>query len=430
MIFRQFPYLPFEKPIPAPPLENGGAICLQIDRKWLPYLCGLLLTLCVERTWISDADRATGEASILLDQFMLANACPISQMEQVVEGDDCMGCCLRFQNGHLQILSCGEWVDVPGQSSNEGVGTSQPGVGITPPNPNGGINDYCGALGGNDAWLLPVHVSAGDTLLFHQLLGAWRDDREIIWNCPDGWVYALGACGQTFPHGSPDPLPTGLHMALIALIDGNYYDVLGLDATGQPTVFTVPGGITDKEVLIIPNIDDKTHVNGEVSYCVTVQNNQVGSFTHIFDFKVGSGGFVPFVIPAGSGGQGIWTPGTGWQDDLWLDPAAANFAQRGIDIHRALGATRELTQIIAEYVYLGGAGGSQYQAFTDHDDGGTPYIDQNSPVPTSPHLWSGSATVSTLDVSLFCGSNHTLTDPGGSALLTKLTVTGVAVDPF
>lgn len=275
----------FQQPVKPPGVDptSGELVYVGINCAWLPYIAGALTQLLLQSTWRVETTEefviVQGQAIKLMNLFNCRILPTLQDLIGIIgtEGDDCMGCCLRFQDGKLQQLVCGVWEDVPGQGSGTPVTPTQPGAGSPQPAPGGGQSQYCGALSRDDQWLLPTPVNAGDVLLFNNLAGAWNDDREIIWNCPDGWVYALGACGQTFPHGSPDPLPTALHMSLIALIDGNYYNVLNLDTEGNPQHFIIPGGISNAQCLIIANIDDASHVKGEVSFCVNIENNQAGN---------------------------------------------------------------------------------------------------------------------------------------------------------
>jgi len=313
------PVSSFIEPVPPPGVDplTGGCSIIAINPKWIPYIVGSLQQLCLQTTWDATGDELSlvlAQANNLLLAFNNLQSVDCGGMppQLIDESEYQMAICeqLRFKNGKLQGLCCGVWTDIDGQASQGNVNPGQPGAGSPIPPPNGGQATYCGALGNGGQWLLPVNVSSGDTLLFEGLEGAWNDNREVIWNCPDGWVYALGACGQTLPHGSPDPLPTGLHMQIIAHIDGSWYDPLNLDFQGVPQVFTVPPGITNSVVLLQANIDDITKVQGSVSFCVTVKNNQIGTFTHTFDFTQSPGGFIVDNQYLNASGQ--WINGLGW----------------------------------------------------------------------------------------------------------------------
>ena len=79
-------------------------------------------------------------------------------------GDDCMGCCIRVENGHIQTLNCGVWEDILGGDLNDllpgGVKQPPPGGTLEP----GQSVDYCPALAGSNSYLLPVAVNAGDVI--------------------------------------------------------------------------------------------------------------------------------------------------------------------------------------------------------------------------------------------------------------------------
>lgn len=92
-----YPYVAYTKPIPPPPVDTQGAVCFRVDEKWRPYILGLLGTLLINRTWQSEADRATGEASLLVQEFLTGGGCG-------VECDE-----LSFavtETGHL-LFTCG-----------------------------------------------------------------------------------------------------------------------------------------------------------------------------------------------------------------------------------------------------------------------------------------------------------------------------------
>jgi len=315
------PVSSFPEPVPVPGVDpmSGDCSIIRVNKAWIPYIAGCLQQLLLQTTWATDADglntvQMQASTLILALENLESGDCGGSIQPAIAESDYQMSICeqLRFQNGKLQGLCCGEWVDIEGQSSQGSVVGGQPGEGSPVPHPNGGTQQYCGAMSNGSKWLLPVPVSSGDTLLFNSLAGAWNDSREIIWNCPDGWVYALGSCGQTLPHGSPDPLTTALHMQIVALIDGNYYDVLLTSIDGSPTQFTVPGGISNAIVELQANIDDLSMVDGEVTFCVNVTNNQSGEWSHTIDYTTSPHGISRAV---GLAPIGHWVPGVGLVND-------------------------------------------------------------------------------------------------------------------
>jgi len=323
----------FQEPVPVPSVDplTGDCAIIRINPAWLPYIRGALSQLWLQTTWDTDA------AGLLIVQQQVTNLifafndlqkgdCNGTIPEAIAESEFELSICeqLRYEGGKLQGLCCGVWEDIPGQASQGNVTTTQPGAGSPLPAPNGGTDQYCGAMGATE-WLLPVPVSSGDTLLFSQLGGAWKDSSDpLVWECPNGWNYALGDCFERSPRGSPDPLPTALHMQIIALIAGNYYDVLQIDSSGTPTQFTVPSGIANENVVLLANINDIARVNGEVSFCVDVTNNAQGTWSSTLDFLTVDG------MPPVVADVGTWFSGTGWEGET--NGAVAHYAQLHIDV--------------------------------------------------------------------------------------------------
>jgi hypothetical protein len=319
----------FIEPVPVPGVDplSGDCSIIRLNKAWLPYVRGALSQLWLQSTWDTDAaglinvQQQVTNLIFAFNDLEPGDCSPQPQPIGIAESDYEMSICeqLRFNNGILQGYCCGEWVDIQGQASQGNVVPTQPGEGSPVPNPGGGSDEYCGAMGAS-TWLLPVPVSSGDTLLFSHLGGAWKDSSDpLVWECPNGWNYALGACWERTPRGSPDPLPSGLHMQIIALIDGLYYDVLAIDSDGTPTQFTVPGGISNAQVELQANINDLSRIQGEISFCVDVTNNQLGTWSSTFDFTQTDYSWLTSGATPAS-----YSPGDGWNIGSGLGPFDCN----------------------------------------------------------------------------------------------------------
>ena len=183
-------------------------------------------------------------------------------------GGDCMGCCIRVNEGHIQTLNCGVWEDIPGGDLNDllpgGVTQAPPGGTLEP----GQSVDYCPALAGSNSYLLPVSVNEGDTITISAASGGWSDGDIIgpfgaAWSCPNGSVYALGGCGAANGTVGTDPLPTVDHMRLIVKIGADYYDAYN-------TTITVPAGVSGAPVVFQANDDALSNNLGSISFCANV----------------------------------------------------------------------------------------------------------------------------------------------------------------
>jgi hypothetical protein len=203
-------------------------------------------------------------------------------------------------------------------------------------------------------------------------------------------------------------------MSIVGDIGGTFYDVLNTSLiTGNPQTFTVPGGITDAQVMLQANNDTLANVVGSVGFCVSVTNNAAAPWSHTLDFRVSDYGFVDNSDP---GCSGTWTPGTGW---VMNGVAGANTY---IDKLIATGTTVKRATLQSSYPLHGGSSLLGLQCPT-----GTA-IAFAAPVTTDPQtVDSGPVSVVNPDGFQFKGS-----DNGSTYTLTHLVfhVEGEGVDPF
>jgi len=220
-----FPNSPFAHPVssfpvPVPPPnvdpDVGPFATVRINCAWLPYIRGALFQLGLQSTWqgsLADVNLAQDRANQLIGMFLGQNPGDCGVPELAVNngvgcgcGDDDMGCCLRVENGQLQMFCCGVWTDVPGANFNGG---GQPGAPQPQPAPAGGKQAYCFVLQADGRVLLPTLVNSGDTLFIASFGGATSDsDAPVVpdWRCATGLPYVLGACFGTFSyHGGKSP---------------------------------------------------------------------------------------------------------------------------------------------------------------------------------------------------------------------------------
>lgn len=268
MNFPKYPYQPFDEPIPAPS-SDLGALCLQIDAKWKPYLVGLLKTLLISRTWESDEIRATGEASLLLDEILNAEFC-VREIGGIAWEED-MGCCIRWNNGVLEVFTCGEWTPVPGSSGG------QPGpAGVVIPTDEGQpapgeCREYNLLVNSTLQTLLPMQVSTGDSIEVTEVKGAWSDSfpdpLTAFWYCGKGEIFALGFCSGAQHTEGGDPDPTSPHMCVIGEVGG-----IAQFFAAYPglTPYIVPPGVTNENVYFQANDGTPGDNQGSVSIHVKV----------------------------------------------------------------------------------------------------------------------------------------------------------------
>lgn len=69
------PYPSFSEPLPPVPELDAGGICFTFDAKWKPYLITVITSLMDLSAWESDAERASGEATLLMNEFLTGGEC-------------------------------------------------------------------------------------------------------------------------------------------------------------------------------------------------------------------------------------------------------------------------------------------------------------------------------------------------------------------
>lgn len=299
------PVSSYERPVPlvsVDPCDNPD-LTVSFRSEWLPYILGSLKQLVLQSTWLtSDPDalqEVVGRAEMLLTCFSNAPRL-VPDIIRVEEMGLDMAICeqLRFQDGKLQGLCCGEWTDITGQPAQGIGGPGQPAQGAPQPTPNGGTADYNGCFNSNGVWLIPTPLSTGDVVNLSGATGAASGDGGTIWNCPDGSVFFAGGCLAIGATIGTDPLPTTNHMSLIMFLDGDYYDLMAGPVT-------VPAGVSNVQGFIQVNDDDLTNNVGQLCFNVEVTNNQLGTFSHDFDFTLTPAGWTVRDIGQYVVGQGF-----------------------------------------------------------------------------------------------------------------------------
>jgi len=419
----------FQTPVALPttdPLE-GPFFYVGINCDWMPLIVGALKQLLLQSTWatndINALQKVQGQVFNLIAQFNCATAPTLEQLCGLIGSgceEDCM-CCLRVQNGVLQQLVCGTYIDVPGQPIGGFQSSSQPGSGSPQPPPNGGCQQYHASFPGNGLWLLPTVVSTGDTLLVSGQMGVSYDGDFLLWYCPDGSQFFAGVCtGLTTLQGG-DPLPTVPHMKLVAKIGSTFYDV-------EPGTFTIPAGHASDPVTFQVNDDSLDDDAGSLSFDVQVCNNQAGTWVHTFDFSVDTQGWAPYDTGAGNF-FGTWSAGLGWAN---TDASNSGLNARGVAITRTF-TTTELTSVQMTFDYALGTVDSGVFTLQNVADAVTNFIVTHlSDVVTGTNAVQFGAADSPgqthINLQYLC--DITAGARSGSVLLKKIVLTGKGANPF
>lgn len=302
-------------------------------------------------------------------------------------------------------------------------GGSQPGSGTPQPPANGGQACYHASFEGSNKWLLPTLVNAGDVIQISNAHGA-ASDGTVVWYCPNGAVFQLGACFGSGTTSGGDPLNTSPHMMLIAKIDSTYYPMYN-------TTFTVPGGVSAASVEFQLNDSNLADNYGNITFDVCVTNNAAGTWSHTFDFLVSDGGWT--VQPAAAVGvAGSYVPGVGWQGAHIQSPAGSYY--NAVWIGKTF-SSRTITSVQLYYdlaskgtdqptnnhiIELWDSSGSEvhleYGAASNGNGQNISFFGSRAGITQlNPTLWSsfyGTATYS------------------GQITVTKIVVSGIGTDPF
>lgn len=137
------------------------------------------------------------------------------------------------------------------------------------------------SLRGNDKWLLPAVVNEGDTIEITGASGAWNDG-TLAWNCVNGQTFALGICSGQDLANPGDPLQGANHMALIASVDGTWFNAYN-------TIITVPTGVTDGQVFFQANDSNLNDNAGTVAFTVKLCRASEVLSTIGITYQYGSG---------------------------------------------------------------------------------------------------------------------------------------------
>jgi len=130
--------------------------------------------------------------------------------------------------------------------------------------PAGECRSFNLRLPGNMITILPISVSAGDTIQISDASGGWwNGDALEPWACPSGDWYILGGCTIEGTISPLSPIPTKAVGRVVARIDGVYYDAFN-------TTIGVPSGLSDVAVYFQMNDDDITDNSGSISITVEV----------------------------------------------------------------------------------------------------------------------------------------------------------------
>lgn len=398
-------------------------VCVPNNRFYIAAFQGLLVELTYSKNWQRDSLHTAAQVSRVWQHALENVLCDdCGEIIRVEESDYQMSICeqLRFVDGKLQGLCCGEWVDIDGQESFPPGGGGQPGGGTSQPEP-GGCETYHANMQASGKYYVPTIVSTGDTIEIQNDSGAGNDGIVGPWHCPDGSSFFAGAClGGTGGPYFADPLPATDHMQLIANIGGTFYEIYG-------SVFTVPGGHTNVAVYIQANDSDLTDNAGDYTFDIEVCNNAAALWVREIDFTLTPGGFTPRGTPTFNIPAGVWIPGSGWGT---VDVNDGGEAYRRIDLNRVCVACN-IETVEMELQFTAGVYNA-LTAYCQYAEGGI-NNDSGAVVNGSPVILNSSAgTTGTTLLQLIGISSADTAEAGldGSCTIRRVKWTGHGTPPF
>jgi len=314
-------------------IDPGGVRCIKVyipdSLQWLQIFAAVMDTMCHWKNYELLGDTSAAQCAALMrsimqqyNTFVGCDECPPSTIIEEMEYQ--MSVCeqLRFQNGKLQGLCCGEWSDISGQPA-QGWTAGPTGTGSTPPT-SGACENYNAVITGNGYWYAPFTVNTGDTLVISEALGATYNPANGGWYCPDGSLFFGGACLASTLIAAGNPMPAVLSGKLIAKIGATYYDVYG-------GTFTVPAGITAQGIQFQFNYASIATSSGTVNFKVQFCNQSVSSWNKFLDFRLSPQGFaadttgnVSGTLPVSVGSLGMCFGQGRNTSDLWSSSAAGS----------------------------------------------------------------------------------------------------------
>lgn len=178
-------------------------------------------------------------------------------------------------------------------------------------------------LAANQVWHSPVPVADGYTITVSNLTGAWSDG-QVLWACPQGVTYLLGACFSESPilPDEGDPLQTGNHMQLIAMVGDTPMDIVSAP-------ITVPQATGNVDLLFQANDGSLSDDLGGIEFDLEICAPPAFAWCYSIDFTQDDGDFAAYV--GGGYPYAEWQEGVGWV--CICNPANQN-GTMALNIHR------------------------------------------------------------------------------------------------
>lgn len=425
------PVSSFQRPVPLVLVnpDSEPYLYFRFNKAWLPYVLGALKQLMLQTTWDTNNPDTLNlqqmQAGQILYEFSIASGnlwCKPDgyeiDMSSVCEA-------LRWHDGKLQGLCCGEWTDIVGQDGALLGGPEQHGEGAPQPQPGGGCQTYHAQFAANSQYLVPTIVNAGDVVTFSNAKGAGHDGAVGVWNCPNGQTFFGNACVGVGGPQTGDPATAVDHMALVAKIGATWYPAFS-------GAVTVPGGVSNAQIVIQANDTPLSDNSGSYALDVEVCNNAATMWTHTFNFALADAGATK-PIHAGwtPDTWGVWTVGTGFVSAASVASGTTQHVMNfKITFPHTTINTAVMNYSLAKGTFLTGLDNWLFLQRSGADVIGVSRPAATDPDGSANHfdIPAGSYDADTID--MMVRDAYYVTGSNGTSVIYQLVLTGPGTDPF
>lgn len=421
----------FEEPVTPPDVDPdaGGLISVSFNPAWLPYVLGALTQLQQPSTW--DGDDAAKQLAISR-AILLSNLVgyPLISVPGTEPGTpppvtrynpDC-DCVQTSTDGGVT------WDDAPGADPRN----------QSPLSPQTGINASCNSaaslrkylvrftgvlqgVGGAGVTATGLGYSIIGVLI--ELSGPWAIIADVAVAASLGFIAAgLSAINDAFSDTNLDAIECILYCEL----NGNtQLNATSLGAV-EDQIDSQIGGTSATIIKAVLNLMGFGGINSAMALKLDTDDcSSCGcDWCHTFDFTVDNGGWT--VVPPGGWAGGQYGAG-GWTT---TDKSTGTERDRDFYIQHSLSST-VVTSVELTYSYSNGnhdTGAGIYNLLDN--TGSIQSVNEPGSMPSSPHTWTGSRTMTNLQIFIAPTRCNNSCGLAGSATLSQVTVCGNGSDPF
>lgn len=286
-------------------VEPSTSVCYQVmvpnDPMHIAAFKGAIYRLAWQQSWARDEDHKAREvARVWMDIFNNLEECT----DMPIQFRTVVSCVLEYSTDGgtswdvaFDASACANEVIIERiEDGTLSAGGQQPGLPVPVP---GQCYTYYVKLPANSRWMSPIRVSEDDTIQVTDVTGHWYDGAAYPvgpWNCADGLIFALGACGGSGSTQGTDPAPGVDHMRLIGNIAGEpdeYFDMYN----GSYTVTVAD----QTDFFLLANDSVLEDNQGDITFKVEICKDAAGDWPVFYDFATGQHGWT---IDGGSVGPG------------------------------------------------------------------------------------------------------------------------------